>query len=269
MRWTRCARWWADLAVQDSAYGAEPRTADQMRRDFLAAVRPCVESSRPLLLPVPRYGRGQELLRMLADRWPGMPLYGDAHFCRQVQQLAPGSLLGAAPGQGFFAGDPGPPLGRRQRSGAGNLFSQRTAAGYPCRAGKPPDGFPGMAVWCSPARWRRALAPDSCGNREERFLPAYRCHCSDRECRTPAAVQPLCPDSDLPHPGPALCPAGGADLTLTTNKIPRTACSVCCPQSGVSLYTIRVTVQMPWSRRSGRHPRPAGGSAARCPGRWW
>lgn len=78
----------ADLAVQDSAYGAEPRTADQMRRDFLAAVRPCVESSRPLLLPVPRYGRGQELLRMLADRWPGMPLYGDAHFCRQVQQLA-------------------------------------------------------------------------------------------------------------------------------------------------------------------------------------
>lgn len=78
----------ADLAVQDSAYGAEPRTADQMRRDFLAAVRPCVEAGRPLLLPVPRYGRGQELLRMLADRWPAEPLYGDAHFCSQVQQLS-------------------------------------------------------------------------------------------------------------------------------------------------------------------------------------
>ena len=78
----------ADLAVQDSAYGAEPRTPDQMRRDFLAVVSPCLGSGHPLLLPVPLYGRGQELLRMLADRWPGVPLYGDAHFCRQVEQLS-------------------------------------------------------------------------------------------------------------------------------------------------------------------------------------
>lgn len=78
----------ADLAVLDSAYGPEPRSATAMRRDFLAAVRPCAMDGRPVLFPVPKYGRGPELLRLLAGRWPGVPLYGDDHFRRQVDCLA-------------------------------------------------------------------------------------------------------------------------------------------------------------------------------------
>lgn len=77
----------ADLAVLDSAYGPETRTADEMRQDFLAAVRPFVQAGQPVLFPVPQYGRGQELLLVLHGQWPELALYGDAHFCRQIAAL--------------------------------------------------------------------------------------------------------------------------------------------------------------------------------------
>ena len=59
-----------------------------MRRDFLEAVRPFAEAGQPVLFPVPRYGRGPEILYLLARRWPAVPLYGDEHFRRQVEALA-------------------------------------------------------------------------------------------------------------------------------------------------------------------------------------
>lgn len=78
----------ADLAVIDSAYGPEARTPTAMRREFLEAVRPFAEAGQPVLFPVPKYGRGPELLYLLARRWPGVPLYGDGHFCNQISALA-------------------------------------------------------------------------------------------------------------------------------------------------------------------------------------
>lgn len=78
----------ADLAVLDSAYGPEPRSDAAMRQDFLSAVQPFVEAGQPVLFPVPKYGRGQELLALLHARWPEQPLYADAHFCAQTTALA-------------------------------------------------------------------------------------------------------------------------------------------------------------------------------------
>ena len=78
----------ARLAVLDSAYGAEPRGDDAMRQDFLDAVCPYVDAGRPVLFPVPRYGRGQEMLCLLSGRWPEIPVYGDTHFQKQVAALS-------------------------------------------------------------------------------------------------------------------------------------------------------------------------------------
>ncbi len=78
----------AGLAVLDSAYGAEPRGDDAMRQDFLDAVCPYVDAGRPVLFPVPRYGRGQEMLCLLSGKWPEIPVYGDTHFQKQVAALS-------------------------------------------------------------------------------------------------------------------------------------------------------------------------------------
>lgn len=78
----------ADLAVIDSAYGPEARTPIAMRREFVEAVRPFAEAGQPVLFPVPRYGRGPEILYLLARRWPAAPLYGDETFRRQLNALA-------------------------------------------------------------------------------------------------------------------------------------------------------------------------------------
>ena len=78
----------ADLAVLDSAYGEEPRSPWQMGEDFLNAVEPYVSQKKAVLFPVPKYGRGQEMLLLLQERWPQIPLYGDSHFQRQTAALA-------------------------------------------------------------------------------------------------------------------------------------------------------------------------------------
>ena len=76
------------MAVLDSAYGEEPRSPWQMGEDFLNAVEPYVSQKKAVLFPVPKYGRGQEMLLLLQERWPQIPFYGDGHFQRQAQSLS-------------------------------------------------------------------------------------------------------------------------------------------------------------------------------------
>lgn len=75
----------ADLAILDSAYGPELRTGDEMREAFITGARLCCERQMPLLLPVPKYGRGLELLYLLHRRHLQLPLYGDEHFTEQFR----------------------------------------------------------------------------------------------------------------------------------------------------------------------------------------
>lgn len=74
----------ADLAVLDSAYGAESRTAQQMRQGFLKQAENMLACGGRLLLPVPKYGRGLELALLLHRKWPNLPVYGDPHFLDQL-----------------------------------------------------------------------------------------------------------------------------------------------------------------------------------------
>ncbi len=77
----------AELAVVDCAYGADPRSAEVLRFDFLARIAALLDSEKPILFPVPKYGRGLELLTLLHRARPKAPVYGDAQFLCQLNWL--------------------------------------------------------------------------------------------------------------------------------------------------------------------------------------
>lgn len=77
----------AELAVVDCAYGADPRSPEVLRFDFLTRMAALLASGKPVLLPVPKYGRGLELLALLRRARPKTPVYGDAQFLRQLAWL--------------------------------------------------------------------------------------------------------------------------------------------------------------------------------------
>lgn len=78
----------ADLAVLDSAYGPEPRSAGEMVHDLLAAAEEMCAHRGSILIPVPKYGRGLELALLLHRAWPDFPIYGDGHFLGQLAWAA-------------------------------------------------------------------------------------------------------------------------------------------------------------------------------------
>lgn len=76
----------ADLAVLDSAYDAELRTAERMRTDCLASISTAL-SGGPVLLPVPKNGRGLELCLLAAGQFPGVTLFADEIFREKLKTL--------------------------------------------------------------------------------------------------------------------------------------------------------------------------------------
>ena len=60
----------ADLAVLDSAYGPETRSAPEMRQGFLSEAAKSCGQGKPLVLPVPKYGRGLELAGLPEENPP-------------------------------------------------------------------------------------------------------------------------------------------------------------------------------------------------------
>lgn len=77
----------AELAVIDCAYGADHKMPEVLRFDFLTRMSALLASGKPVLLPVPKYGRGLELLALLRLAQPRTPLYGDAQFLYQLAWL--------------------------------------------------------------------------------------------------------------------------------------------------------------------------------------
>ena len=78
----RCAR--AELAVIDCAYGAAPRSPEVLRFDFLTRMAALLAAGKPVLLPVPKYGRGLEQLALLCRARPKAAVFGDAQFLYQL-----------------------------------------------------------------------------------------------------------------------------------------------------------------------------------------
>ncbi len=77
----------ADLAVIDAAYASSIHTADEMRQEFAARLQK-LQAERPLLLlPVPKYGRGLDILLLLRRAMPEAPIYVDDCLARQLTAL--------------------------------------------------------------------------------------------------------------------------------------------------------------------------------------
>ena len=74
----------AELAVIDCAYGADPRSAEVLRFDFLTRMAALLAAGKPVLLPVPKYGRGSEQLALLCRARPKAAVFGDAQFLYQL-----------------------------------------------------------------------------------------------------------------------------------------------------------------------------------------
>ena len=70
----------ADLAVLDCAYGRDETPYAGACGRLVRATEGLLSVHGLLLFPVPKYGRGLELLKLLSDRLPGISYYGDDLF---------------------------------------------------------------------------------------------------------------------------------------------------------------------------------------------
>ncbi len=60
----------ADLAILDCAHDGEQGNADELRRRMTDRIRETVREGRRVILPLPKYGRGMEMICMLPDSLP-------------------------------------------------------------------------------------------------------------------------------------------------------------------------------------------------------
>lgn len=74
----------ADLAVLDCAYGLDNSTYAGYCALLLDRVRQLLEAYPLLVFPVPKFGRGTEILRLFLDSGVPGPYYGDAHICKEL-----------------------------------------------------------------------------------------------------------------------------------------------------------------------------------------
>ncbi len=79
----------ADLAVLDCDYGHQ--SGSNVRRDHVDAlmelIREALDDGRPVLLPVPKYGRGLGILTHITERLPDVHIFGDEHFIGEINHL--------------------------------------------------------------------------------------------------------------------------------------------------------------------------------------
>ncbi len=77
----------ADLAVLDCAYGHTSPLWDDSVTAAATAVKNLLRKVPLVFLPVPKYGRGLDLLLQIHHLLPRAPMYGDAHFYSQTKAV--------------------------------------------------------------------------------------------------------------------------------------------------------------------------------------
>ncbi|KKO53236.1 MBL fold metallo-hydrolase [Paenibacillus sp. DMB20] len=87
------------LAIVDAAYGSRPEVQEQELQRLLGTISKVSARGGHVLLPVPVYGRGQELLPIIAASLPGIPIiceeklrYGFHELAAFQDWLKPGAL---------------------------------------------------------------------------------------------------------------------------------------------------------------------------------
>lgn len=77
----------AGFAVIDCAYGNDERTFSQCCDEIITAVCQLKKQYETLFFPVPKYGRGIELLKLLREIFPEYVCCGDEHFFEQLHRI--------------------------------------------------------------------------------------------------------------------------------------------------------------------------------------
>lgn len=78
----------ADIAVVDCAYGNGSRSFSECCDAIVHAVSEIKEQRRTIVFPVPKYGRGIDLLRLFNENLPELTCCGDEHFLNQLNELS-------------------------------------------------------------------------------------------------------------------------------------------------------------------------------------
>lgn len=74
----------ADLAVLDCAYGMDETSYEDCCAHLLDGVRRLQKKYPLLVFPVPKFGRGMEILKVFLDNRICKDYYADAHFCEEL-----------------------------------------------------------------------------------------------------------------------------------------------------------------------------------------
>lgn len=79
----------ADLAVLDCDYGTQggPNSREDHIDRLIEAISDALADGRPVLLPVPQYGRSQGILSYISERLPQTDVFGDRHFITELGHL--------------------------------------------------------------------------------------------------------------------------------------------------------------------------------------
>ncbi len=76
----------ADIAVIDCAYADKNEDYSTLLNSFAAAMQKLLNKNKPLLMPVPKFGRNLELPLLIKQHFPSADLYGDEHFLSELQK---------------------------------------------------------------------------------------------------------------------------------------------------------------------------------------
>ena len=82
----------ANLAVLDCAYGMDATSYDAACDRLVQEAGELLLSSKLLVFPVPKYGRGLELLKLFSDRLQGVSYYADSLFLENLARQEEGGL---------------------------------------------------------------------------------------------------------------------------------------------------------------------------------
>lgn len=77
----------ADIAVLDCAYGYDTKGFSDYCEDIISEVQLLHKKYGKIFLPVPKYGRGIELLKLINENLPQLSCCGDEHFISQLEDM--------------------------------------------------------------------------------------------------------------------------------------------------------------------------------------
>ncbi len=82
----------ADLAVLDCAYGLDETLYAVSCDRLIQETERLLSTHKLLLFPVPKYGRGLEILKLFSDRLPHVPYFTDALFLQNLSEQDAGGF---------------------------------------------------------------------------------------------------------------------------------------------------------------------------------